>query len=415
MKARTKINQIKKAIDGPFGRIIVLTGARQTGKTTLTKNLFKDFSFLSIEDPVLRKDYLKLTSAQWQQLYPKAILDEIQKEPQLIESIKAVYDLYEKPQYILLGSSQLLLMEKVKESLAGRCQIIELFPLTLPEILTHNWSDTPQKSYLQNLLLGEEARLLPSIHFDENHPQKLEAFSNYLKWGAYPALYKFELTDEEKKLWLNNYNKTYLQRDIRDLADFNNLEPFVNVQKMSAILTSQMVNYSSISRNAGVHAKTVQRFISYLEMSYQIILLQPWHKNALKRLSKMPKIHYLDPGVQKAVAQKIYAPINGHEFESAIVAEIYKQAKNLEKDFSFYHLRTSDGREIDFLIETEAGYYAFEIKQTSHVHKTDARHIIGLEEILDKPLIKGFIVSNDISNKEISPNIMAVNIASMLA
>lgn len=414
MKARFKINQINKALNSQFGRIVVLTGARQTGKTTLTKKLLKDFVFLSIEDPVMRKEYMKLTAAQWQQLYPKAILDEVQKEPQLIESIKSVYDQYDTPKYVLLGSSQLLLMGKVKESLAGRCQIIELYPLTLPEILTNNWNDTPTYSYLQKLLSGEEHNISPSIYFDKHHPEKLLCFENYLKWGAYPALYKSDSTDSEKKIWLENYIKTYLQKDIRDLADFNSIEPFINVQKMSALLTGQLVNYSAISRNSGIHAKTAQRFLHYLEMSYQIFMLQPWHKNTLKRLSKMPKLHYLDPGIQQTVARNIFSPLSGHEFESAIIAEIYKQVKTMESDFSFYHLRTTDGREIDFLIETEKGYYAFEIKQTSKIHKTDARHLIGLEEILDKPMLKGYILSNDPSTEYFADNIVAMHVAGML-
>jgi hypothetical protein len=122
-----------------MGRIIILTGARQTGKTTLARNAFPGYAFLSIEDPILRQSYAGLSAAQWRDLYPRAILDEVQKQPVLIESIKSVYDQWPEPRYILLGSSQLLLLEKVKESLAGRCHIVELFPLTLPELGTESW------------------------------------------------------------------------------------------------------------------------------------------------------------------------------------------------------------------------------------------------------------------------------------
>ena len=125
-------------------RILVFTGARQVGKTTLVKKMLPDYAYLNIEDPVQRKTYAALTAQQWQHLYPHAILDEVQKEPQLIESIKATYDTYTDVRYLLLGSSQLLLLEKVKESLAGRCIIIEMYPLTLPELRTTTWqTDTP--------------------------------------------------------------------------------------------------------------------------------------------------------------------------------------------------------------------------------------------------------------------------------
>jgi uncharacterized protein len=414
MKSRGQKDTILKASQSKLGRILVLTGARQTGKTTLTKNLFKDYTFISIEDPVMREEYKRLTAIQWHQFYPKAVLDEVQKEPQLIESIKAVYDQFEDARYILLGSSQLLLLQKVKETLAGRCQIMELFPLTIPEIRSKNWEDKVAFSPFQKVLLNEKQAFLPSIHLDSHHASKIEAYQTYLKWGGYPALYKDKPTDDERKLWLDNYIKTYLERDIRDLADFKNLEPFVQVQKTSALMTGQSMNYSSLARNAGVHAKTAQRFMHYLEVSYQTITLQPWYKNTLKRLSKMPKIHYLDPGIQKSVVRNISGELTGNEFESALIAELYKQAKNIYSDASFYHLRTVDGREIDLLIELPKGYIAIEIKKANRIHKTDARHLIDLEEILDKPLIHSYILSNDPQTQSLSENITALHAAMML-
>jgi predicted AAA+ superfamily ATPase len=415
MKFRTQKDNILKSSRSKLGRIIVLTGARQTGKTTLTKNIFKDYTFISIEDPVLREEYKRLTAIQWYQFYPKAVLDEVQKEPQLIESIKAVYDQFSDARYILLGSSQLLLLQKVKETLAGRCQIMELFPLTIPEIGSQSWEDEVGLSTFQKILLNERPSFLPSIHLDPQHANKIDAYQKYLKWGGYPALYDGELADEERKLWLDNYIKTYLERDIRDLADFKNLEPFVQVQKTSALMTGQSMNYSSLARNAGVHSKTAQRFMHYLEVSYQTITLQPWYKNTLKRLSKMPKIHYLDPGIQKSLTRSIQGELTGSEYESALIAEMYKQAKNIYSDASFYHLRTVDGREVDLLIELNEGYIAIEIKKTSRIHKTDARHLNDLQEILDKPLIHSYILSNDPQTQLISKEITAVHAALMIA
>jgi predicted AAA+ superfamily ATPase len=139
MKNRQMINRIQIRSNSKFGRIIVLTGARQTGKTTLVKRAFSDFQFISIEDPVVVEEYKKLSASQWSLLYPKAILDEVQKEPRIVESIKAVYDQFPETKYILLGSSQILLLPKIRESLAGRCQILELYPLTLPELMTNSW------------------------------------------------------------------------------------------------------------------------------------------------------------------------------------------------------------------------------------------------------------------------------------
>ena len=194
----------------------MLTGARQTGKTTLVKNLFPDHSYISIEDPVLAEEYGKLTSSQWESLYPRAILDEIQKVPKLIESIKSVYDQYPSPRYILLGSSQILLLKNIRESLAGRCQILELYPLTLPEIRTSSWKDPVELSHFQKILSGQSHEIFPFL-LDESHPQKKEIFDTYLKFGGYPAISDSSIPDEEKWDWLRSYVRTYLERDIRDL------------------------------------------------------------------------------------------------------------------------------------------------------------------------------------------------------
>jgi predicted AAA+ superfamily ATPase len=163
----------------------------------------------------------------------------------------------------------------------------------------------------------------------------------------------------------------------------------------------------------GVTAKTVKNYLQYLEMSYQTITLQPYEKNATRRLIKSPKIHYLDNGVLQAVIGKRGMP-TGSEFESLVIAELYKQARQTELPLNFYHLRTANGSEVDCLIETEAGYYAFEIKQTEHVQPADSRHLRSLGDLLDKPLIHAFVLSNDIQEQQISPNITALHVAQFL-
>jgi len=415
MKSRAIKYAISKGINTKHGRIIVLTGARQTGKTTLSKLCFPKFSYLSIEDPILRTQYKALTANQWNNYYPYAILDEVQKEPQLIESIKSVYDQFDEPRYLLLGSSQLLLLEKVKESLAGRCSILEVFPLTLPEMMTDSWdadvNDSVFQYFISNKTLPE---LLPSIKLYQHYAEMDKWFNYYLQFGAYPALVDKQLSDAQRREWLRNYIRTYLERDVRDLASFRTLEPFIITQKVSSALTGQLVNYSSLAKEADITSKTAQRFISYLQLSYQTIMLQPWHKNPLKRLAKSPKLHYLDPGIQQSILNK-QGTLTGHEFESAVTAEIYKQLKNISFHGDLYHLRTVDGREVDLLIEIESGYIAIEIKQSVKVDKSDARHLLNLTDILDKPLIKSFILSNDPMVKEIVPDIHAIPAALFLS
>lgn len=414
-----KNRQIEQAIsavkDKRHARILVFTGARQVGKTTLVRHILPEYEYLSIEDPILRKTYLNLTSAQWHAQYPKAALDEVQKEPQLIESIKAAYDTYDDVRYVLLGSSQLLLLEKVRESLAGRSLIYELFPLTLPELATTDWSDPVIPSLWQQLLLGHAtpSDLLPSFLLDKRMPIKTSSWEHYQRLGGYPALVADDMTEDDKYTWLKNYVHTYLERDVRDLMSFRDLDPFIKLQRATAAYTGGVFNASNFSRDIGVTSKTVQRYMEYLRLSYQVIILPAWERNATKRLTKAPKIHFLDNGVLQAVLQK-RGGLTGNEFESLLVAEIYKQAKNAFADVSFHHLRTQDGKEVDLLVETQEGYYAFEFKMSNRVSPIDARHLSSVESILDKPLLHGFVLSNDTETHHFSDKVTAVHAAMFL-
>lgn len=413
MKARYMAQVLRERTQSKWGRILVITGSRQTGKTTLIKAALPEYAYISVEDPQMRAQYRGLTATQWSAFYPKAALDEVQKEPQLMESIKAVYDQYADTRYALLGSSQLLLLKQVRESLAGRCIIMELFPLTLPELETTAWDDSVRPSSYQTLLAtGVLPPLLPSATMLPDYAVKQQAWAHYQTFGGYPAVAN-DMTDDDRWLWLNTYVQTYLERDVRDLAAMRDLAPFVKMQQLTALQTGCLFNASSLSKNIGVSYKTVQRYQQYLELSFQTITLKPWERNTGRRLVKSPKVHYLDNGVLKAVLKKRGLP-TGNEFESLVVAELYKQAKQLRLPIDFYHLRTADGKEVDFLIETEQGYYAFEIKQADHVTKTDARHLLTLAPLLDKPLLQAFVLSNDPQVQPFASNVTAVSVPHFL-
>jgi uncharacterized protein len=415
MKARRLTNAVKERSASKTGRIIVLTGARQTGKTTFSRLSFPDFAFISVEDPVLRYTYKKLTAQQWHEYYPNAILDEVHKEPQLIESIKSVYDQYPDSRYILTGSSQLLLMQKVKESLAGRSAIFEMYPLTLPEMLTETWEEPVKLSLFQQLVTkGNMDSLVLSFRLIPDFPHRIRVFTEYLNFGGYPALSDPALKDDEKWDWLKAYIRTYLERDIRDIADFRYLEPFVKLQKISALMTGQLVNFAALAKESGVTPNTARTYMNYMEISYQSVLLNPWHKNHLKRLSKSPKVHFLDPGVQRAIVRN-RGDLSGHAYESAVIAEMVKQLRTIPFNGAFHHLRTIDGREVDFLLELESGYFAFEIKMTENVTRADARHLQGLDEILDKPVLGSFVLSNDTEIKRLEGNVTALPAAMFLS
>lgn len=404
---------LQRRFASKLGRLIVLTGARQTGKTTLARQAFPDLPYISVEDPAVRPAYSGMSAADWISRYPRAIIDEVQKAPAIVEAIQAAHDREGRVRYILLGSSQILLLSRVKESLAGRASIEELWPLTLPEMDTYSWHDTVGESRLvqwlksgarqHEFLLGEPAA-------SSDYARFAEMFRHFLRFGGMPVVVGADLTDTERLRWLKDYQRTYLERDVSDLAALRDLEPFVLAQRAIAGRTGRTVNFSDLARVAGVAPVTARRFMRYLELSYQVILLQPYFRNPEKRLAKMPKVHWVDPGVMRAVISRRGDP-TGEEFESAVVAEIYKQIQNAELPAELYHLRTHDGREVDLLIELEEGFVSVEIKMTPRVASADARALRDLESFLDKPLLKALLLSLDRNARLLSDSILALPVA----
>jgi len=326
-------------------------------------------------------------------------LDEVQKSPQIFDTIKSCYDQNADVRFILLGSSQVMLMKGVRESLAGRAALVRMYAMTLPELMDQGHETTP--SALMKIL--EQPSNLPSIIESLLDPvlnlsikeAVARQWSDYiLRWGAMPALLQGDFTDQDRLDWLRDYQELYLQRDLGDLARLSDLEPFTRTQKIAALRSGSLIQYSSLGAAAGVSANTAKRYMQYLELSYQIILLQPWFRNVEKRLNKSPKLHFLDNGVRRGILRRTGDP-DGLEWESTWIAECIKQAHLINPGLEFYHLRTTEGREVDLLMELHEGYMAFEFKLSENIVETDARHLRGLSNILDKPLLAGFVVSQD--------------------
>jgi predicted AAA+ superfamily ATPase len=308
-------------------------------------------------------------------------------------------------------------MEKVKESLAGRCIILEVFPLTLPELMTAGFEGPIRPSFFAGCAgykpEQDKRGFFPSFLLDPQYAGKKQAYDFYLCYGGYPALTDETLSDEDRREWLYNYVRTFLERDIRDLSSFRDLEPFIKLQRYLANNTGCLINYASMAKETGVSIPTVRRYVQYMEISYQALTLPAWFSNPVKRLVKSPKIHFLDQGVLQGILRKTGAPA-GNEFESAIIAEIYKQIKMYHLPFNCYHFRTLDGREADLLLETADYFIAIEIKTTEHIDKRDIRHLAGLQEFLNKPLKMCFVLSNDPEVHYFENNITALHAAAFL-
>ncbi len=405
MKKRLISERIKELKQSRRGRILALTGARQTGKSTLLKALFPKYKYISLDDPATRNEFQKLTTQQLIKFYPSAIFDEVQKAPKLFDLIKSAHDASDNVEYILSGSSQILLMKNISESLAGRSALLELYPLTIKELLadSENITTSPGISLIISLILKLTRGTTPAQLYEGLNPvisnnreyiHSLSQWHSYLQTGGMPAITHYNTESSDKVDWLRDYNKTYLQRDIIDLSKTSDLEYFVDAQKALAARSGKLVNYSDFARIISVSPAVIKRFLRYLEISYQVLKLPAWHKNTEKRLIKMPKVLFIDPGICRALLNRT-GDITGEEFEAAVAGEMYKQCKCANLHVDFYHLRTFDNREIDLLLEFENGYIAVESKLSDNVVQADGRHFRGLQEVLDKPFLGGLILSNN--------------------
>ncbi|HQF53610.1 MAG TPA: AAA family ATPase [Fibrobacteria bacterium] len=400
MIPRQSTNELDRLASSSRGRLAVVSGARQVGKTTLVRRTRPDWTYLDLDDPVTRPLLANLTAQDWLSRYRNVIVDEVQKLPSLFETFKACHDRDPEFRAILLGSSQLLVLKGVRESLAGRAAMLELFPLMLSEIVAHRAGREPDGKIGQLLTSGDPAGLLdswadPLRRLDPVAAIETAAWERMKIEGGMPVLWaNDDWTESDKRLWREDYVRTYLQKDLADVARLEHLEPFVRLLRMACLRTAQTANWSDLASDAGVSSPSAKTWMSHLEAGYHAVLLQPWFRNREKRLAKSPKVHILDAGVRRAVLRKSGEP-DGAEFETAVVGEFWKAIKTQRLPVDPYHLRTVDGREIDLLIERDDGYFAIECKSTRHAEASDARHFSSLETILDKPLLAGLVVSDD--------------------
>lgn len=333
---------------------VVLTGPRQAGKTTLLKHLFGEkYKYISLEPPDVRaaasadpRGFLNLYSSP-------IILDEIQYAPELLFYIKEKIDenRREYGQYILTGSQNILLLQHVTETLAGRAAMLRLLPLSYPEIYGH-----PNAAFA----------------WEEKHEPftlSVEQFWEMMIRGGYP-----ELTEDPNKpslLWHSSYMQTYLERDVRSIRQIGDLSQFQIFLRAVAARSGQIFHLSEVAKDIGVSVNTIKAWLSILEATYQILILRPYFSNSTKRLIKSPKIYLTDVGTLcylmglKEIEHLISGPMAGSIVETFIVSEIYKRLSNRGVDPQIYFYRTSTGIEVDLLVDTEGKLIPIEIKATS--------------------------------------------------
>ena len=333
---------------------VVLVGPRQSGKTTLLKHLFGSrFPLVSLEPPDVRAA-ATLDPRGFLALYPPPVIfDEIQYAPGLLPYIKERVDAdRNRPgQFILTGSQNLLLMQQVTESLAGRSAILKLLPLSRREIL-----QVPHKP------LAWEASSVP----EKGEPNANLDLWNEILRGAYPEM--VSQPERDARLWQASYVQTYLERDVRNLRNIGDLTLFQTYLRALAARGAQLLNLSELARDVGVSVSTAKDWLSILEASFQVFILRPYFVNIGKRLVKSPKVYFMDTGLlcylvglrdgEHAAA----GPMGGAIFENLVAADLYKTLTHRGEEPAMYFWRTAAGSEVDLIVETQGKLIPIEVK-----------------------------------------------------
>ncbi|MFH1981605.1 MAG: ATP-binding protein [Pseudomonadota bacterium] len=327
--------------------VILVTGPRQSGKTTLCQMAYPDKVYVSLEAMDTRNYAISDPRGFLAQYAGGAIIDEIQNAPELVTYLQSDIDANPDPgRFILTGSQHFSLSQSIAQSLAGRCGILVLLP---PDL--------------------EELRAFPSAPTD---------LMSMLWKGAYPRIYDRAIPAHQ---WLADYTSTYLQRDVRQVINVGDLLAFSGFLKLCAGRTAQEINLSKLGSDAGVSHNTARSWLSVLETSYIIHRLPAWHVNIRKQLVKAPKLHFFDSGLVcyllgiREPEQLRLHPLRGAIFESWVISEIYKVGVHSGLQPDLFHYREARGPEIDLIIKDGDALTAVEIKSGATVNMDFFRNL----------------------------------------
>jgi len=382
--------------------VLVLTGARQVGKSTLLSNEmpFKDFRYLTMDDFDVLNQANEQPDALWSGT-DRIILDEVQKSPNLLAAVKHEVDRNPgRKKFVLSGSANLLLMKQVSESLAGRASYHVLHPLTLGEI-----NQTPPPDLILKILTGEWSD-------DGLGLNPLPDVLPHLQRGGMPALLRLN-SESSRVRWWDGYVTTYLERDLRQIAQIDALVDFRRVMELLALRTGQMLNQSDLARDAGLSQPTTHRYLNLLETTHLFERTPSYATNRTTRLLKAPKAYWSDTGL--AVFLAGYYQLEdlrksrelGNFFESFIFHHLRVLTQLMTPPARLFNWRTQTGLEVDFVLEHGRKVLAIEVKQTNHPGFGD---ITGLKAFLsDHPnAVGGLLLHGGAEIRRLGERILAV-------
>lgn len=343
--------------------VITLTGPRQSGKTTLVKASFPSYPYASLEEPDIRQIALTDPRGFLANFANGAVLDEIQHAPDLFSYIQSIVDNNPDAKFILSGSSNFLLMEKISQTLAGRSAVLHLLPFSMPELAKGGY--------------------------------EIEQFESLIFTGFYPRIYDRKITPAD---FYPSYIQTYVERDVRLLKNIADLNTVIQFVQLCAGRTGQLLNYSSLANDAGISPNTAKSWLSILEASYILFRLQPYHKNFRKRLVKAPKLYFYDTGLAcsllgiRAASQMHTHYLKGALFENLIITELVKRTLNRGERHYPYFWRDSRGKEIDCLINEGGSFIPVEIKSGKTITRSYFSNLTYWRQLAGMPPETGVVV-----------------------
>lgn len=330
-------------------RAITFIGPRQSGKTTLARNFFREYDYISFEDPDTRLRVQSDPKGFLRSIRRNCIIDEVQRFPEFLSYLQGILDDKSDPRkFVLTGSNSLLLSAKISQSLAGRARLLCVLPLQRDE--------------------------LP----ETERPQDIDTM---LFCGSYPRIYDEKL---EPTAWYGDYYQTYVEKDIRSLTHIENLAGFDRFVRLVAGRSGQLVNHSSLASDAGISSPTAKSWLSLLEASFICYTLQPHFRNFSKRIIKSPKVYFYDTGLLcyllriRDLKQLESHPLRGAIFENWVISEHFKNAFNLGREAPYYFWRDQHGHEVDLICDQGQILDLIEIKSGQTFHPDFLKNILWL-------------------------------------
>ena len=365
--------------------VVMVNGPRQSGKTTLVREFVAaDRAYVTLDDETTLESARSDPTGLIREL-DRAVIDEVQRVPELLRAIKRSVDEDRRPgRFLLTGSANILTLPQVSESLAGRMEIVSLLPLSRAEI--HGGKPT----FLKNAFAGALVKPPETMIAGE--------LLRTVLTGGYPEMLK--RTDAlRRQTWARDYIKAIVQRDVRDVADVEKLDQLPRLLRALAHHSGQLTNFTQIGGQLGLDDKTTRKYVTVLEQLFLVHRLEPWFRNQLKRLVKTPKLHFLDSGLLAAMLgttvervakdRSVLGPI----LETFVFSEIMKQTAWLDEACLLHHFRDKDQNEIDIVVEANDGkLIGIEVKAAATVNTGDFKALRKLSDVCDDNFKLGVVL-----------------------